>query len=268
MTQLTETQITDNYKTLRKIINDTFSGLRLDKLNHMYDDLEDRMVVAPASSVEHYHNSKVGGYVEHILHVIRFAKQIKKLWKDAGATIDFTDEELVFAAMHHDLGKVGDELGNEFYTPNESEWHIKNQGKIYNVNPEIEHMDVTDRSFFLLQEYGIKYSKQEFYGIRLADGMYVKANEAYLKTSIPTSMLRTHLPIIIHQADMMATYYERDMWKTGNKKETEKVQMSVNKIKGAVDKQVDKNNEVKEKFNTKTTDAKDIFNELFGEAKK
>ena len=44
--------------------------------------------------------------------------------------------------------------------------------------------------------------------------------------------------------------------------------MSVNKIKGAVEKQVDKNNEVKEKFNTKSTDAKDIFNELFGEPKK
>jgi uncharacterized protein YfbU (UPF0304 family) len=40
---LTEQQIQDNYKELRKIINDTFSGLRLDKLNHMYDDLEDRM---------------------------------------------------------------------------------------------------------------------------------------------------------------------------------------------------------------------------------
>ena len=264
---LTEQQITDNYKELRKIINDTFSGLRLDKLNHMYDDLEDRMVVAPASSVEHYHNSKVGGYVEHILHVIKFSQQIKEVWENAGATIDFTDEELVFAAMHHDLGKCGDELGNEFYTPNESEWHIKNQGKIYNVNPDIEHMDVTDRSFFLLQDYGIKYSKQEFYGIRLADGMYVKANEAYLKTSMPTMMLRTHLPIIIHQADMMATYYERDMWKNGNKIEAKKVEQSVSKIKGAVGKQVEANNEVKEKFNTKTTDAKDIFNELFGEKK-
>ena len=259
---LTEQQIQDNYKELRKIINDTFSGLRLDKLNYMYDDLEDRMVVAPASSVEHYHNSKVGGYVEHILHVIKFSQQIKKVWEQAGATIDFTDEELVFAAMHHDLGKVGDEEGNEFYTPNESEWHIKNQGKIYNVNPDIEHMDVTDRSFFLLQHYGIKYSTREFYGIRLADGMYVKANEAYLKTSMPNMMLRTHLPVIVHQGDMMATYYERDMWKNGNKKEAKKVEQSVNKIKKAVD------NEVKEKFNTKSSDAKDIFNELFGEAKK
>ena len=43
---------------------------------------------------------------------------------------------------------------------------------------------------------------------------------------------------------------------------TEKVAKSVDKIKKAVD------TEVKEKFNTKTTEAKDIFNELFGEAKK
>ena len=41
-----------------------------------------------------------------------------------------------------------------------------------------------------------------------------------------------------------------------------------NYIMNSVEKQVDKNNEVKEKFNTKSTDAKDIFNELFGESKK
>ena len=90
--------------------------------------------------------------------------------------------------------------------------------------------------------------------------MYVKANEAYLKTSMPNMMLRTHIPIIIHQADMMATYLERDMWRNGNKKEAKKVEKSVSKIKEAV------NTEVKEKF-TKSTDPKDIFNELFGEKK-
>ena len=262
MKELTPEQIQENWNQLRQLINDTFKGERLDKLNHMYDYFEARMCVAPASGKEHYHNAHVGGYVEHVLHVIDCAVKLKKLWEDSGATINFSDEELIFAAMHHDLGKCGDELGNEFYTPNESEWHIKNQGKIYNVNPDLEHMDVTDRSFFLLQQYGIKYSSREFYGIRLADGMYVKANEAYLKTAKPNMMLRTHLPIIIHQADMMATYYERDMWRNGNKKEAKKIQQSVNKIKKAVD------NEVKEKFNTKSSDAKDIFNELFGEAKK
>ena len=50
MKQLTEQQITDNWKELRTIINNTFSGDRLEKLNKMYDDFEDRMVVAPASA--------------------------------------------------------------------------------------------------------------------------------------------------------------------------------------------------------------------------
>ena len=76
MKQLTEQQITDNYKDLRTIINNTFSGDRLEKLNKMYDDFEDRMVVAPASAKKAFHNAMVGGYVEHILHVIKFSQQI------------------------------------------------------------------------------------------------------------------------------------------------------------------------------------------------
>ncbi len=31
-----------------------------------------------------------------------------------GATINFTTEEVIFAAMHHDLGKVGD-MDKDYY---------------------------------------------------------------------------------------------------------------------------------------------------------
>jgi hypothetical protein len=74
MKQLNEQQIQDNWIELRGIINDTFSGERLDKLNKMYDYFEDRMVMAPASGRAHFHNAMVGGYVEHILHVVKFHK--------------------------------------------------------------------------------------------------------------------------------------------------------------------------------------------------
>jgi len=60
----------------------------------------------------------------------------------------------------------------------------------------------------------------------------------------------------------MATHIESNQWERGDKVESEKVQKSVSNIKKAVDK------EVKEKFNTESSDAKDIFNELFGEQKK
>ena len=107
----------------------------------------------------------------------------------------------------------------------------------------------------------------EFIGLRLTDGLYEEGNEKYYKGYNPDFGLRSNIAYILHQADMMATHIESDQWKRGDEVESKKVQVSVNKIKGAVDKQVDKNNEVKEKFNTKSKEPKDIFNELFGDKK-
>ena len=262
MKQLTEQQITDNWTDLRTIINNTFSGDRLERLNKMYDDFEDRMVVAPASAKKAFHNAMVGGYVEHILHVINMSKQIKDVWVSNGAMINFTDEELIFAAMHHDLGKIGDLEGNDYYVIQDNDWRVKNMGEVYTHNENItSYMNVTDRSLFILQHYGISMSEFEYLGLKLADGLYEDANEKYLKGYNKDFTLKSNIAYILHQADMMATHIEGDQWKRGDKVESKKVQKSVNNIKKAVD------NEVKEKF-TKSTEPKDIFNELFGEAKK
>ena len=40
--------------------------------------------------------------------MVKFAQQVRDMWEQNGATINFTNEELVFAALHHDLGKIGD----------------------------------------------------------------------------------------------------------------------------------------------------------------
>ena len=178
MKELTPEQIHENWVKLINLIKDTFSedypNNRREKLLNMYQYFEDRMCVAPASGKEHYHNAMVGGYVEHVLHVVDFSLQLKEVWERNGAIINFTDEELIFAAMHHDLGKVGD-LENDYYTPNESEWHRKNQGKIYTHNPSLQYMNVADRSMWLLQQFGIKLNQTEYIGIKLAlfDAIYV-----------------------------------------------------------------------------------------------
>ena len=94
MKQLTPEQIQENYLKLREIINNTFEGERLEKLNKMYDYFEDRMSVAPASAKEHYHNAMVGGYVDHILNIVEFSQQVRDIWEQNGAEINFTNEEL------------------------------------------------------------------------------------------------------------------------------------------------------------------------------
>ena len=121
MKELTPEQIEHNWKKLRDIIQNTFDGERLESMNKMYDYFEERMCLAPASGKEHFHNAHPGGYVEHVLHIVEFAQQIHGLWSKNGATMDnFTTEELVFAALHHDLGKVGD-LSEDNYIHNDSD---------------------------------------------------------------------------------------------------------------------------------------------------
>jgi len=215
MKELTPEQIQENWNQLIQLVNDNFSGERLEKLLEMYDYFEERMCLAPASGKEHFHNAHAGGYVEHILHVVSMAKQLHHLWGDNGAIINFTDEELVFAALHHDLGKVGD-LAEDYYTPNDSDWHRKNQGLIYKHNPNLQFMTVTDRALFLLQHFGIVLSDNEYIGLKLTDGLYEEANKSYYIGYSPERALRTNIAYILHQADMMATHIEYDGWKRGD----------------------------------------------------
>ena len=217
MKELTPEQIQENWEKLIQIIKDTFEegSERREKLLNMYHYFEERMCMTPASGREHYHNAHAGGYVEHVIHVTNSALQIKELWKKNGASIDFTNEELVFAALHHDLGKVGD-LADDYYTPNDSDWHRKNQGLIYKFNPNLQFMTVTDRALFILQHFGIVLTDNEYIGLRLTDGLYEEANKSYYIGYGPERSLRTNIAYILHQADMMATHIEYDEWKRGD----------------------------------------------------
>ena len=259
MSKLTEEQIKSNWDKLIQVIKDTFEdgSERRENLLKMYHYFEDRMCIAPASGKEHYHNAYVGGYVEHVLHVIDCAVQLKEVWEKNGAMINFTDEELIFAAMHHDLGKVGD-LNHDYYIPNDSDWHRKNQGMIFTHNPKLQYMTVTDRAIFLLNHFGVKYSEWEYIGLRLTDGLYEEANKNYLKTYIPDWQLKSNIAYILHQADSMATHIEYDEWKLGEKKKDIQVKEHA-KVSVSKPKEKDKVDEVLQKRST------DLFDELFGD---
>lgn len=210
----TETQLEENYKSFLRFIEDTFEGERQEKMLHMYGTDEGclglRALVAPASGTIHYHNCYAGGYIDHVMNVCKAARGQKVLLQSMGARIDFTDDELLFSALNHDLGKLGS-LEGEQYTPNDSEWHIKNQGKVYKMNTDIHWMGVTDRSLFLLQHFGIKYTQKECLAIKLSDGMYDEANIQYLKTHNPGNGLKTELPRVIHWADHMSCVVEKSL---------------------------------------------------------
>lgn len=210
----TAEELKANYDKFIAILKKYFKGERLEKLLIMYseEELGMNLTLSPASGNVGYHNAYDGGYIDHIFNVTKNAIKMKELYIAQGGKQDFTDEELIFCALHHDLGKLGTK-GNIHYIPNDSKWHIENKGDIYKRNPKNQYMTLTDRTFFTLQHYGIVVNENEYFGIKLTDGMYDEDNQKYLKTFNKDNVLKSSIAKIMHWADHMSTCIEQHQQK-------------------------------------------------------
>jgi hypothetical protein len=172
-----------------------------------YEKYDERFILLPASHKPQYHNCFPGGYVEHVNRVINASLDIFDIWTKYGVKPVFTREEVVFSALNHDLGKIGLD-GKPRYIPNDSEWHVKNQGAIYKPNTELPFIPIQDSSLFILQQAGIELTFNEWVAVKTHDGLYDDGNKAYLLSSQNESKLRSSLPLILHQADILAARVE------------------------------------------------------------
>lgn len=201
----TEEKIQKDYQTFMDYIN---ADPRAEKLNVMYSHLQDELMVAPASGKTHFHNAFPGGYLDHVLRVTETALKVAGLYKTMDGDINFTKQELIFAALHHDLGKLGHPDEGPYYVEQDSDWHRK-RGEMYRQNENIQYFKAPERGLFLLQKYGIEITQNEWLGIKLSDGIYDEGNKAYLINFAPYAM-KTNLPYIIHWADHMSSRVEND----------------------------------------------------------
>lgn len=205
----TAEQLIENFNELMAKIENNIEGDRAQQLIKLHTDHQERIMLMPASGNINYHNCFVGGYVDHIIRVMDCAVKVHQVWEEMGAKVDYTVEELLFAALCHDLGKIGTEEAEQ-YVHNPSDWHRKNLGKLYTNNPVNSFMTVPDRSLKLLADRGIRVTDNEWFGIKLHDGLYEEANKPYYISFNPESALRTNLPYILHQADLMASRVEKN----------------------------------------------------------
>jgi len=204
---LTATQIQDNWRKFLNYIDTYISSPRKEKLIEFYKKHEEEFTLMPASHKKAYHNAFPGGYIDHVNRVTEGALALNKVWIEFGAEQNYTIEELVFSAINHDLGKLGDE-DNYAHQPSTDEWRKKNLGEMYKFNDALAYMSVPERSIKLLVDNDIKLTQNEWLSILLHDGLYDPANERYLKTYMPELKPRTSLVYIVHQADLMASRVE------------------------------------------------------------
>jgi hypothetical protein len=206
--KLSAEQIQKNWNVLLGYIEVYIESPRKEKLLDFYNKYSERLMLMPAAYKKEYHSAFPGGYVDHVIRVIVGATDLYSIWKKNGADTDtFTFEELIFSALNHDLGKMGDEE-NESYIPQTDAWRRDKLGEDYTFNTKLSFASVPDRSLFLLMSHDIKYTFNEMIAIQTHDGLYDEANKKYLMGYMVEHKPRTSLPFILHQADLMAARIE------------------------------------------------------------
>tara|TARA_R110000796_G_scaffold247906_1_gene373951 strand:+ start:531 stop:1325 length:795 start_codon:yes stop_codon:yes gene_type:complete len=201
-------QIQDNWSIFLDNIEVHITGDRKQKLLGFYKKYEERIMLMPAAHKKEYHNAFPGGYVDHVNRVVSASLKIYDVWCEFEMDRStFTIEELVFSAINHDLGKMGDE-NNESYIPQTDKWRRDKLGEDYMFNSKVHFASVPDRGLYLLQSHGVTYTFNEMLAIQTHDGLYDEANTKYLKAYMPEQKPRTSLPFILHQADLMSARIE------------------------------------------------------------
>ena len=219
--QTSAEEIKSNWDEFIKYINLYIEAPRKRLLLNFYEKYKDRLILYPAAHKKEYHGAFPGGYINHILNVIKASIELNEVWVKMG--VDFTTytfEELIFSAINHDLGKIGTEEYDS-YIPQTDQWRKEKLGENYKFNDKVPFASVPDRGLYLLQANDIKYSFNEMLAIQTHDGLYDEANKKYLQSFGPDQKPRTSLPYILHQADLMATRIEFEQeWLPSFKSET------------------------------------------------
>ncbi len=128
--------------------------------NFMNDDLmtflgED-FIKAPASTMKNLHNAFEGGLIDYLLNVTKFAINFNNTLPEE---MKVNQVSLIKVCLLHQIGKA------KLYKVCTSDWHIKNQGKMYEFNEEEVSMRVGERSVFYTTKYGITLTDQEYIAI-------------------------------------------------------------------------------------------------------
>lgn len=165
-------------------------------IEYLNDKFE--LFLTPASTTTSMHNAFPGGLIDHALRVGEYAVKIAR---SVPANYRPTDESLIKVSLFHIFGKLG------LYVKNQSEWHVKNLGKIYEFNPDAIALSVGERSIMILlknsKEYNISLSDLEYQAIINHDKDYSVDAQAKYFTNI--------LGVILKQAIQLAIYEEKEL---------------------------------------------------------
>lgn len=124
--------------------------------DELMEFLGENFIKAPATNLTSLYGAYEGGLIEHMLRVAKYAVAANNsLSEDEKVDIS----SLLKVCLLHQIGKAN------LFIPCTSDWHVKNQGKMYEYNSELTSMRVGERSVYYAQTNGVKLTEEEYYAI-------------------------------------------------------------------------------------------------------
>jgi hypothetical protein len=110
---------------------------------------------APAATHLHYGGAYDGGMVEVSLQTLKFAAKLNVAYE-----ANIPADSLVACSLLSLIGSHGTDQAS-FFLFNDSEWHRKNQGAIFTINPKLANLSVPNLSLWRLGSLGFQLSPEE-----------------------------------------------------------------------------------------------------------
>lgn len=112
-----------------------------------------------------------GGLVDYALKVAKKTKHFA----------DLTDHaSLVRVALVHELGKLGDDVNDQFIQQ-DSSWHVEKLGQHFKYNPKCEKMAFVHRTLYFLSNCGFRLNTDEWIAILTSAGLHIEESRFYAR---------------------------------------------------------------------------------------
>ena len=144
--------IKKNWATFKTILN----RLDDDNINGMLDKIGERICLAPANPNNKRYGCYPGGIV---VTSTKLAKAMQALNEFHGNPVDI--KSVYKIGLLHDIGRIGT-LSDDWLLPQDSDWHREKLGNEFKVNFDLPKMTHLQRTMFLLNQFQVKLTEEEF----------------------------------------------------------------------------------------------------------
>lgn len=202
-TTVTQEEAMENVETILTLIEEYISEPNKTALTDAFNgEFGELYFSAPASGNTNYHLAIPGGLAAHSLNVLSALKTLNDSFG-----MKFSDEDMILCALLHDLSKAcSPDMKNPHFVPVEKneKWRADKYGDVYTKDYSKGYLTNRDRSYFIMQQLGIKLTFEQYQAVMIADGWFSEQNKAYNGQAQCCK-----LALFLHFADFISSIQEK-----------------------------------------------------------